>query len=207
MSRVLPTHGGRLRQVRSLKGRRVVCDKKGTPLTQKEVHAGFGRFNDADLVEAGCQACLTSGYSGTTLRATLMGWLGTQRDRRNKIAQIRWSVAFSVSLVASTVLLRAGVAGSAPLKWAIAVLPIALWVCWLSAYMRFLREADELVRRIHLEAIVVGFWTGTGFGIGYPLLEHAGLRALNPSMTIAIMVAVMLLGYAVGRFRAGKRYR
>jgi hypothetical protein len=71
----------------------------------------------------------------------------------------------------------------------------------------FLREADELVRRIHLEAIVVGFWTGTGFGIGYRLLEHAGLRALNPSMTIAIMVAVMLLGYAVGRFRAGKRYR
>jgi len=136
-----------------------------------------------------------------------MGWLGTQRDRRNKIAQIRWSVAFSMSLVVSTVLLRAGVAGSAPLKWAIAVLPIALWVCWLSAYMRFLREADELVRRIHLEAIVVGFWTGTGFGIGYPLLEHAGLRALNPSMTIAIMVAVMLLGYAVGRFRAGKRYR
>jgi len=26
-------------------------------------------------------------------------------------------------------------------------------------------------------------------------------------MTIAIMVAVMPLGYGVGRFRAGKRYR
>jgi len=136
-----------------------------------------------------------------------MGWLGTQRDRRNKIAQIRWSVAFSVSLVASTFMLRVAAPGNTPLKWAIAALPIALWVCWLSAYMRFLREADELVRKIQMEAIVVGFWAGIGFGIGYPLLEHAGLRPLNPSMTIAIMVAVMLLGYAVGRFRAGTRYR
>ncbi len=137
----------------------------------------------------------------------LLGWLGTERDRHNKVAHVRWSVALSVSLVASTFVLKAGLAGSAGLKWAIAALPIALWVPWLLAYMRFLREADELVRRIQLEGVAVGFWVGIGFGIGYPLLEHAGLPALDASMTIAVMLAAMLLGYAVGRFRASKRYQ
>jgi integrase len=50
-----------LRQVRSLKGRRVVCDKKRTPLTQKEVQIGWSSRPGDDAavhaLESGSTCC------------------------------------------------------------------------------------------------------------------------------------------------------
>jgi hypothetical protein len=137
----------------------------------------------------------------------LTGWSGTERDRRNKLAHFRWGLLLAASLVASSLMLRAGLGGGGALKWVIAALPIALLAPWLSAYLRFLREADELLRKIQLEGIAVGFWTGMSFGIGYIVLEDAGLPRLQTSEAVAIMAALMGVGYAFGRFLASKRYR
>ncbi len=137
----------------------------------------------------------------------LMWWFGSERDRRNKVAHLRWAILLAASLVASTFMLRVGLGRDAVLKWAIVALPIALLVPWLLAYLRFLREADELVRKIQLEGVAVGFWVGMSFGIVYMVLEAARLPRLDPPGVVAIMLTVMALGYVVGRIRASKRYR
>lgn len=142
---------------------------------------------------------------------TLLSWLGSggwnERDRSNKVAHVRWSIVLAASLLASAFMLKAGVGGSAALKWAIAALPIPLLVPWLLAYLRFLREADELVRKIQMEGLAVGFWAGVVFGFGFIVLEAAGPPRLHLPAPVAIMLAVMMLGYAVGRILAGKRYQ
>ncbi|MGH9521793.1 MAG: hypothetical protein ACRD3E_04600 [Terriglobales bacterium] len=133
--------------------------------------------------------------------------MGTERDRRNRAAHLRWTIIMSASWVTSAFVLKVGLGGGAALKWAIAAVPIALLVPTLLAYLRFVREADELVRKIEMEGVALGFSTGTVLGISYIALAGAGLPRLYPSMPVAIMVAVMLLSYGVGRVRASKRYR
>jgi hypothetical protein len=133
--------------------------------------------------------------------------LATQRDRRNKVAHIRWSLLLAASVVGSAVMLRTGLASNVALKSAIIALPLALMVPWLRAFLRFLREADELVRRIHIEGAAAGFWAGFAFGTGYVVLTAAGLPQPRPPIAIALMVAVMGLAYYAGRIFASKRYR
>ncbi len=133
-------------------------------------------------------------------------WLGTERDRRNHLIYRCWSILFAVSLVASVWMLKAGFANGAA-RWAIAALPVALWLPWVLAYLRLLHEADELVRRIQLEAAMAGFLAGFSGGIGYTDLAAAGLLRLDAATAVPLMVAVIALGYAVGQARASKRYR
>jgi hypothetical protein len=140
----------------------------------------------------------------------LFSWLGSggwsERDRPNKVAHVRWSIVLAASLLASAFMLKAGWGGSTALKWAIAALPIPLLVPWLLAYLRFLRGADELVRKIQMEGLAVGFWAGVVVGFGFIVLEEAGPPRLHLNSAVAIMLSVMMVGYAVGRVLAGKRY-
>ena len=132
-------------------------------------------------------------------------WLGTERDRRNRFAILRWSILLAVSVVGSAFMLRMG--GSAALKWVIAAIPIGLLIPWLLSYLRFIREADELVRQIQLEGLAVGFCAGFAFGIIDSVLGHAGLPQLDAASSLSVMVAIMALGYAFGRVLASKRFR
>lgn len=137
----------------------------------------------------------------------LGAWMGTERDRRNRVATLRWSILLAAGVVGSAFMLREGFGNSAALKWAIAAIPIALLIPWLLSYLRFIREADELIRKIQLEGLAVGFWAGFAFGIVYTVLGAVGLPRLDAASGIAFMVAIMALGYAFGRVLASKRYR
>jgi hypothetical protein len=142
------------------------------------------------------------------LRCLILGaWPGTGRDRRNQLAVLRWSILLAVGLLGSVFVLRQGYGAGAALKWAIAAVPIALVIPWLLSQLRFLREADELVRRIQLEGLAVGFWAAFAFGIVYTVLGRTGIPRLDPGSGLPLMVAVLGLGYAFGRVLASKRYR
>ena len=60
--------------------------------------------------------------------------------------------------------------GRAAAAWSVAILPDALGIGALLAYVRFLQRADELMQRIQLEGLALGFGVGVVFATGYQLL-------------------------------------
>jgi hypothetical protein len=113
-----------------------------------------------------------------------------------------WSMVWAVTFIAATWFSQAAGLGSGT-RWLIAAVPASLSVAVLLAYLRFLRQADELVRRVQLEGLAVGFGAGMLLAVGYPLFAAAGA----PPLDVRAAAAAMLLAWSVGQFTASARYR
>jgi len=83
----------------------------------------------------------------------------------------------------------------------LAALPTAVGVVALLGFGRFLREADELQRRIQLEALTMGFGACLFAGFGYRLFEGLGAPVASISDASIAMVFFYLIGLWVGRRR------
>ncbi len=84
-----------------------------------------------------------------------------------------------MALVATTVhLLKAGVAG--PLRLVLALLPVLPIVWVMAAVIRYLGQADELQRRVHLEALSIAAGVIAFLSLTYGFLEDfAGLPHIS----------------------------
>ncbi len=126
------------------------------------------------------------------------------RDRRNvrpiKIHALLWSVFF---LVAALVLPAGGgdLESQPAWAWAIAALPIPFAVMLAHHYLRFIRETDELMKKIHLEALAAGFGVAFVVGMGFILLGQLGL-----SRFAGLSWYFMLLAYIWKLRSAQKEY-
>ena len=89
-----------------------------------------------------------------------------------------------------------------PAKWAVALAPNVLGITLLFSYLHMLREMDELVRRIQLEGLALGFGVGVIFATGYQLLERAGAPEWGNEP-----VVIMMIAWIVGQLIAIRRYR
>jgi hypothetical protein len=127
----------------------------------------------------------------------------TETDRKNSNRFTGWTFAWAVSFVGATLVLKAGLVPEGAASWAVALAPDVLGLAALLAYVRFLRQTDELMRKIQLEGLAVGFGVGVVFAMGYRLLERAGA----PDLDINDVVLVMLLAWVVGQLVALRRYR
>jgi hypothetical protein len=127
----------------------------------------------------------------------------TDTDRRNSNRFTGWAMAWAVSFVGATLVLTAGLVPGGAASWAVALAPNVLGLAALLAYVRFLRQVDELMRKIQLEGLAVGFGVGVAFASGYRLLERAGA----PDLDVNDVVLVMLLAWVVGQLLALRRYR
>ena len=127
----------------------------------------------------------------------------TETDRRNRYRFLGWTIVWVAAFLAASWTLRSDAELAVPVRWAIAIGPIVLGVPALLAYLRFLRTADELVRKIQLDGLAFGFCAGVFFGIGYRLLERVGAPEIDSAMT----VAVMSIAWALGQYLASRRYR
>ena len=127
----------------------------------------------------------------------------TSRDRRNLRHFIWIYAAWAVFYTGGSQLIKRDLLPAGPLPWVAAVIPPVVAVFALLAYGRFLRQADELQRAIHLEALAIGFGGGF-FGVcTYRLFERLGA----PSADIAEATMFMANFYALGIVRATLRYR
>lgn len=115
---------------------------------------------------------------------------------------------FWVSIIAYVILLIISVQTvetleNPVLKLGIVLLPIIPILFGLSAFLTYLRQLDEMQRRIHFEAF--GFSLGlTGivtFTLG--LMENAGFE--RPSLVWVF--PMMIIFWGIGQFIAGRRYR
>ena len=138
-----------------------------------------------------------------TLWETVVACSGTAADRRNQYRVLVWCLIWAIGFVAAAWALRSTVGLDARAAWAVALAPMALSIPPLLAYLRFLRSTDELLRKIQLEGLALGFGAGAILGLGYPLLERIGAPPLSPSTT----VAVMMIAWAIGQLLGALRYR
>lgn len=128
----------------------------------------------------------------------------TARDKRNRrpftISALLWAASFTT---AHLFLPRGdGELASQPLwAWLLVVVSVALGVLLAHYYLRFIRGLDELMRRIHVEALATGFGAAFVFGMGAGLLSQMGVPKVG-----ALTWAVMVLAYSLALRRAQRAY-
>jgi len=102
---------------------------------------------------------------------------------------------------------------AAAVRWRAELPPVLPWVCIaveaalallaVRRYMIYLRETDELVRKVEIEALAAGFGAGAVAAFLLPLLGHLGVPWLD-SRDVAL---VLMVGWAAGSFFGHRRYR
>ncbi len=144
---------------------------------------------------------MTHQIEGTESKTRLGRMRGYLHSPGDSYQLLGWTLAWALAFVAASWTLRGdSVAGGA--AWVVALVPNLLAVAVVLVYMRFLRDADELVRRIQLEGLAFGFGAGVIFAMGYQLVERAGA----PQLSLADLAAGMMLAFVVGVVRANRRY-
>lgn len=126
----------------------------------------------------------------------------TQADRRNNLRFTVLSLAWAVVYVGVAMTQRF-LAPPAPWSWIVAFLPAIPAILAVAAYLKFLREADEMVRTIQLQGLAYGFATGVLVRVGMQLPMELN-RAL--ARTDFVLTA-MMLGWAAGVVIATRRYK
>lgn len=126
----------------------------------------------------------------------------TPRDRRNQWRFVVILLSWALSFVIAIYLLRNDWVTSLTAGTALALIPIALGLLALLTYLKFLREADEMTRRIQLEALAIGFGAGAIYTLGYPALEAAGW----PEPSDSAPAVVLMVGWGLGGLFALRRY-
>ena len=119
----------------------------------------------------------------------------TERDRRNQRRVIAWSLAWTVCWVTGALAIDNGWWDAGAAGVAAAVLSALFGVALLLAYRRFLSQADELRRKIEVEALAVAFGVGLVGGIAYWLLGESGIVA---DAEILHVLVLMILTHSVG---------
>ncbi|MBT8143399.1 MAG: hypothetical protein KJO55_01790 [Gammaproteobacteria bacterium] len=133
---------------------------------------------------------------------TLSRSCGTGRDRRNQLIFTGWMFAWGISWIAAQRWLQSGKPDGA-VAWLITVSPLIFAALALYYYLRFLRQTDEMVRRIQVEGLAFGF----GIGVFYMLAIQIFQAAEILHGDIADATAVMFISWAVGIVLGTWRYR
>jgi hypothetical protein len=135
-------------------------------------------------------------------RSGPIGWLNVLKwegmreiDRKNEKRVNILALFWAVSLIV-TALLVAWPGLPDWLGWPLAIVPAFFGILTLRAYLKFLREMDELQRKMQFEALAVGF--GTGLIIGNTLVIVDGFPrdfiapAIVAPMAIAFSIRIIL---------------
>jgi hypothetical protein len=134
-------------------------------------------------------------------------WCGdlTAIDRRNLWRFQGWAAAWAVVFTASALLIRRWpqLVPGLPVRVALIALTIALGVAMVLAFIRFLRDADELVRKIHLESLAIAFGATVVFVTTWRLVERAG----GPHADVDDSLLVMMGAWVIAQIFAARSYR
>lgn len=127
--------------------------------------------------------------------------LFTPRDLRNYRHFTWWMTAAMLTFAAATILIDGNFIPPA-LGWVLTIASLALMVGAMRSYIVFLRVADELLRKVHLEALAFAFGAGIVAMMGYRLCERLGA----PKLDVNDAGLVMLLCWMGGQWLGSRRY-
>jgi peptidoglycan/LPS O-acetylase OafA/YrhL len=122
-----------------------------------------------------------------------------RRNRGNRRNMQLWSLAWAMAYIGSAYLIRFAAIGAQTVV-ALAVVTGAMGLGALLAYRRFLRDADELQRKIELDALALGVGAGVVGGTAIHVLEQGtllGEYALTAVLMLifATYIAAVLAGH------------
>lgn len=129
-------------------------------------------------------------------------WAATEQDQKNQRHIILWSLAWILSFLGVNLAIENGWIRSDALALVATIGVTVLGLGVLLAYRRFLSNADELMRKIQLDALALTVGIGVVSGFSYTLLESAGIVAEAEAMTLVmVMVVTYITGVVVGQRR------
>jgi hypothetical protein len=127
---------------------------------------------------------------------------GPQRDRRNQWRIVLWALVWALSFLAVTLEIKKK---WLPFEGTLAGVTVtALFgIATILAYRRFLRDTDELRRKIEVEALALAFGIGVVGGFTYWLLAVSGAV---PAKGFGYIFSLMLVTHTVGIVVGCRRY-
>lgn len=114
-------------------------------------------------------------------------------------------VFYSLALFASTWVIKQGIP-SVPVRAVVAVLPALAIVMMMWAGLRYLREIDELQRRIETEAIGIASLLVSALYFAGGLLETAKVLHFDAGAAMIWVFPLLMLVYGVCKYILTRRY-
>ena len=127
----------------------------------------------------------------------------TPRDRHNQQRLLVWLFIWTLAWVGSNIAIKEGWASAAVPAAVLVAVPTLLGIAMMLAYWKFIREADELQRKIQLEGLAIGFGIGIVGAFTLHLLERAGIVT---TFDLSEVAALMMVTYAVAVVIGERRY-
>jgi hypothetical protein len=115
-------------------------------------------------------------------------------------------VGYSLALFLSLWLIRRGIP-SLPLRALVAVLPVLPIALMMRAALRYLREIDELQRRIETEAIGIASLLVALVYFGGGLLQKAQVLAVDAGVAMIWVFPALCLVYGIAKMALTRRYQ
>lgn len=127
-----------------------------------------------------------------------------ERDRRNELRILAWIFGWMLTFLATKqAVSREWFTADWQVVTAVAVVAV-FGAGALLAYRRFLRETDELRRKIELDALALGFGVGLLGGFVGSLLADAGLFVSDEPLSD--LFVLMCITYGIGVLVGTRRY-
>ena len=128
---------------------------------------------------------------------------GTERDRRNRRRITIWNLIWGITWIGVTAAIKFEVIPTGIPAIVATLLTTILSVGVILAYRRYLQEADELQRKIELDALAVAVGVGIFGGLTYWLLLHAGAFEEGDLLVIPL---IMMFTHGIGVWVGKRRY-
>lgn len=126
--------------------------------------------------------------------------LFTPRDLRNFHVFTWWLMGAMAAFAAATILIDGDFIPTAA-AWALTAVTALLMVMTMCSYVVFLRHADELLRKVHLDALAFAFGAGVVVMMVYRLCERLGAPKLDFNDPSLIMILIWMAGQWIGARR------
>jgi hypothetical protein len=128
--------------------------------------------------------------------------LFTPRDTHNYRVFTAWMTGAMLTFGTATILLSRELV-PAIAGWMLTAATAVLMMLTMRSYILFLRQADELLRKVHLEALAFAFGAGIVSMMVWRLCERLGAPKLDVNDASLIMLVTWVAGQYIGARRYG----
>ena len=128
-------------------------------------------------------------------------WAASEQDRKNQRRIIGLSLLWIVPFLAAEFAFESGLIEGDLLALAVTTVITLLGIRVLFGYQKFLRDADELMRKIQLDALALAFGVGIVAGFSFQVLESAGVVTDTRANSLIMIMIITYMGSVI----AGQR--